>query len=605
MIYRDYREAKATANREEQKLRVEVARNSIPYVNDITYPQDWKELEKRRQTGKVGADAVMAPGDAEVYKLLDTVVDLSQLTPDTPMGEALEVLARSVQPELPLFVNWGDLRNSALNQQSPINMQGLPRVRLAQGLEMLLSAVGGGFVELGYAVDNGLVVVATQLSLPKNLVTHVYQVGDILGAPVNVTFDDVEGSSSGGTSGGTGGTGGTGSTGSGGGSGSGTTSGGTSGGGTTSGGSSSSSSGSTSGGSSGDSALGSLDLTIPSEDLITAIVDATEQANWFDYGGDGTIRILGGNRLIVRQTPKIHSEIAEILDNLRRHLGEQIAIEARFLLVDEKYIEDIGLDLDFSFSSSGKLGIVDVEQGSADVTAQSDISSHALTTSGTYGGIMDDLQVKFLLRATQQNANSLVFTAPKVTVLSNETAGIRVTREQTYTSGYDSMGSVATAGVVTQATIVPVIDIVQGGVALSVTPTISQDKKYVLLNVRTSLGDFSMSDAFLPYLGGQEAVSLFKYQQPLVDNTSIETRVYVPDKGTLLIGGQKIKRHSEIESGVPVLSKIPYLGRAFSNRSKSEETKVLLILVRPTIIFTTETEADHVSSLSEAMPAFR
>lgn len=600
IIYRDYRDAKTREAREEQKLKVEVAKNAIPYVDVITYPNDWRELEKRRQEGKVG-DTVMAAEDVEVYRQLDTVVDLSQLTPDTPLGEAFDMLMRSVQPELPLFVNWGDLRNSALTQQSPTNMQGLPRVKLSQGLDMLLSAAGGGFVDLGYTVNNGLVVVATRLMLPKNLVTHVYPVGDILGVPSNATFGDVSSGSTGGT--GTTGTGttGTGTTGT---SSTGSTGTGT---GTTGTGTTGTTTGSTTAtGGGGESSIGGLDLIIPAEDLITAIIDGTEQINWFDYGGDGTIRILGGNRLVIRQTPKIHSEIAEILDNLRKHLGEQVALEARFLLVDESYIEEIGLDVDFQFNTTGKFGIIPVTQNSFDVTTRPELGQRALTTNATYGGILDDLQVSFLLNATQQNANSLVFTAPKVTVLSNETAGISVTREQTYTSGYDSSGIVATQGVVTQGVIVPVIDRVSGGVSMSITPTISQDKKYVLLNIRTSLGDFTISEAFLPYtLTDTSEPELFKYELPLVDNTIMETRVYVPDKGTLLIGGQKIKRHSEIESGVPMLSKVPYLGRLFSNRSKSEETKVLLILVRPTIIFTSETEADHVSSLTEGMSALR
>jgi type II secretory pathway component GspD/PulD (secretin) len=79
----------------------------------------------------------------------------------------------------------------------------------------------------------------------------------------------------------------------------------------------------------------------------------------------------------------------------------------------------------------------------------------------------------------------------------------------------------------------------------------------------------------------------------------------VPDRGTLLIGGQKIKTHAEVESGVPVLSKVPYVGRLFSNRSKSEQTKVLLILVRPTIVYPEETEAEHVSALGEGASLLR
>ena len=70
----------------------------------------------------------------------------------------------------------------------------------------------------------------------------------------------------------------------------------------------------------------------------------------------------------------------------------------------------------------------------------------------------------------------------------------------------------------------------------------------------------------------------------------INTTVSVPDKGTVLLGGQRLVDEIEVETGVPVLSKIPFVNRFFSNRvtSKSEET--LLILIRPEIIIPQENE---------------
>ncbi len=66
--------------------------------------------------------------------------------------------------------------------------------------------------------------------------------------------------------------------------------------------------------------------------------------------------------------------------------------------------------------------------------------------------------------------------------------------------------------------------------------------------------------------------------------------VSVPDGGTLLIGGQKLVGESEIEVGVPILSKIPGLNRLFTNRSYAKDEHTLLILVRPKIIIQHEEE---------------
>jgi general secretion pathway protein D len=66
--------------------------------------------------------------------------------------------------------------------------------------------------------------------------------------------------------------------------------------------------------------------------------------------------------------------------------------------------------------------------------------------------------------------------------------------------------------------------------------------------------------------------------------------VSVPDGGTLLVGGEKIIGNSEVEVGVPILSKIPGLNRLFTNRAMEKDEKTLLVLVRPKIIIQSEIE---------------
>jgi general secretion pathway protein D len=74
--------------------------------------------------------------------------------------------------------------------------------------------------------------------------------------------------------------------------------------------------------------------------------------------------------------------------------------------------------------------------------------------------------------------------------------------------------------------------------------------------------------------------------------------VSVPDGGTLLLGGQTISGEVEREAGVPVLSKVPFLKRLFTNRSISRDQRVLLILVKPTIIIQREVEAESFPTLN-------
>jgi type II secretory pathway component GspD/PulD (secretin) len=96
---------------------------------------------------------------------------------------------------------------------------------------------------------------------------------------------------------------------------------------------------------------------------------------------------------------------------------------------------------------------------------------------------------------------------------------------------------------------------------------------------------------------GQQQVAEVDVTVPETETSSVMTRVSVPDGGTLLLGGQKITAEVEKEAGVPILSKIPIVGRLFSNRSKIRDHKVLLILVKPVIMLQDEREAEAIAGM--------
>ena len=75
----------------------------------------------------------------------------------------------------------------------------------------------------------------------------------------------------------------------------------------------------------------------------------------------------------------------------------------------------------------------------------------------------------------------------------------------------------------------------------------------------------------------------------------------MPDKGTVLLGGQRIVTEVEIEAGVPVLSKIPLVNRFFTNRLTSKEEQTSMLLMRPEIIIQQENEDDLFPGLSEEL----
>ena len=141
--------------------------------------------------------------------------------------------------------------------------------------------------------------------------------------------------------------------------------------------------------------------------------------------------------------------------------------------------------------------------------------------------------------------------------------------------------------------------------------TVSADRKYVTLTLRPTLSRLAALTTFTvqsqaDIQGGDDdndipintGIATATVQQPIVERTLVRTTVTVPDGGTLLLGGQTLAGEIEREAGVPVLSKIPFLKRLFTNRSTAKDEQVLLILVKPTIIIAKEQERKQFPVLS-------
>jgi general secretion pathway protein D len=622
-----------TQQRADILLKTEEA--AIPYAEELVYPKNWREITEKptRQPDKpIGMD----PADVAVYQQLDRIIDLSRLTPTMPFGEAIDILRNSVDPPLKIVVLWRDLQDNAeTDRTTPINMDRLPSVRLGTGLENLLKAITSGTTNLGYVVDSGVITIGRTESLPSKMVTRVYDITDLIGEPAN--FQQMGGmmggmggmgggmgmmGGMGGMGGGMGGYGGGGMGGYGGGGGGygggGMGGGGYGGGGMGGGGYGGGGMGG-GGYGGGMGGMGGMDNSrYRAEDLRYLIEDTISPYTWTetsDTGEGGTITTYPtGERpkkLAVHHTREVHAEIEKLLQDLRKALGHQVSIEARFLVVSENFLEDIGLDVDFAANLGGKWGQLTVAQDStsSSLSEATKVSgslggiSSAISATGGYGTILDDLQVSFILRMTQGRTDAETMTAPKATVLSGESASLTITDSGWYVTPISSFRTLVPswpAGEVTDIS-PPQPQSFMTGTYLGITPIIMPDKKNVLLNITATLSELLRMRTYnSPGVTAEGNVYELPYTLPETETSNVMTRVSVPDGGTLLLGGQKISAEVEKEVGVPILSKIPILGAAFSNRSKVRDHRILLILVKPTIILQEERETEAIASLEIA-----
>ena len=575
-------EVKKEMGREEQNILYEGQESMTPprsgryetpkrYPNLFTYPRNWGDIVAGREPSVITG---LSPADAAVYKQLETLVDLSALAPDTPFEEAIEIIRTTVDPPLKVIVRWKDLEENAyIERDTVIGIRGLIGIPLGKGLKELLDSVSGGITRIDFAVEDGIITIATIESLPPKLVTHVYDITDLVGVPADfqVALGATQVSES----------------------------------------------------------TEVVETTIARTNIANTIVQMIQGTiapmSWLINGGEGAISInmdpegRGPVKLVISQTPSVHEQVQKLLmEDLRESLGQQVSIEARFLFVTENFLEDIGLGINRLSIPGGKihdkLGPMLFDFGSYESampagtlvpgTIAPDLAPpvgsgsipHAIELLGgvQYGSVLDDLAVSFFLKATQAHRDAKMLTAPRVTVLSGESAYIRVIKEISYVADYD-FEDITTSGdnPVTRVIADPSTEITTGGVVLNVTPTITADKKYVILQINTSYTKANLDNFDVHSTTGEA----FPIQLPTLEVSEVQTRVSVPDGGTLLIGGQKLGGEVNREAGVPGVSKVPILGRLFSHRSKAKDQNVLLILVKPSIILQQEAEREYFAPL--------
>lgn len=565
---------------------VENLEATIPYNELITYPADWPQLTATRLNATQGDNA-----ESELNRRVSL-----KLGEPLPINFEANKLVNVVDyfrntTGVNFFVNWASLEAAGVEQDLPITLQ-LNNIPADQALDLVLKQAGAGaeLEPIGFSIIDGVVHISTNRDLQRTTDTRVYDIRDLLvqipnftGAPEFDINSALSNTSSGGSSGGA-------------------------------------ASASTT--LFGDDAS---DVTAPTrEEMIEQIVNLLQdtigkQDEWAAYGGTvSSLRELNGN-LVVKSTPDNHRDIIALLGQLRQARAIQIHIEARFLLVDQNFLEEVGVDFSVDFGDHGNFSTDPLvnststlaprpissfpgtfgtappqEDGNADPTVI-DLSSQIGATFGI--SYLDDIAVNLVIRATQASRRSVSLTAPRLTLFNGQRANIVVARQVAFISDLEPVSGGNGFD--------PTLSVTQSGVVLDIEATVSADRRYVTMTARPSLASVSQPIRQIEQTGSQNvnnnnvnninngggvtsAVGFI--EAPELELTSVRTSVSVPDKGTLLMGGQRLVGDIEVEAGVPILSKIPVLNRFFTNKTKLKDERTLLILIKPTIIIQEEQE---------------
>jgi Flp pilus assembly secretin CpaC/tetratricopeptide (TPR) repeat protein len=575
---------------------LDIKRSEIPWHLLVTYPKDWKEITIRRKPFNASSQAETEM-DRIVRKQLDTRVSKLDFE-DMELSQVFEFL-RDVSGAN-IHVKWRALALESIEPATTVNVH-LSSVTFRKALDTILEdvATGGepgvGETGLGYVIDEGVITISTKADLGKQTVVRVYDIRDMI-----VRVPMFEGPRLGRSTKGAGDD-------------------------------SSDSSGlfdpSAGGGSDTGTGLEG-DLKSRSEiitEIKTLVTDTVDRDSWRDAGGEaGAISEIGG-QLVITQTIENHESIVELIGKLREARALEVNIEARFITVSSGFLNRVGIDLDFYFNLGSKFSppagsghpavngsatrtMMGATQNSSTLALPAftntigaggtgigaALGGAAATPAFSFGGsFLDDVQVSFLIEATQAHDSTRMLTAPRITLFNGQRAYISLSTEETYVSGTESqVGDNSNAQDVET-------DTVTSGTVLDVEATVSADRRYVTMTIRpqvstadlTNQVNINQNATVDPITGAFTEEPIF-ITLPIITTRDLQTTVSVPDGGTLLLGGQKESITVERELGVPVLSKVPFLRRLFTNTGDNRDESTLMIMVRPSIIIQSEKELE-------------
>lgn len=295
----------------------------------------------------------------------------------------------------------------------------------------------------------------------------------------------------------------------------------------------------------------------------------------------------------VRGTNKQHEKVQEFLDKVLNSSSKQVLIEATIVEVELKDKFQAGID--WSRLGKGLTFRQTLQPSVTDPLAPNSLSSFTAGYVYTGSGILANLSAA--IRLLEEFGDTKVLSSPKLMVLNNQTAVLKVvdnlvyfTIEAQVTQNQTNSNTVFT----TTPQTVPV------GVVMSVTPQVS-DNSSVMLNVRPTVSRF-ITDVQDPnpnlVVNGTQITSRI----PVIQVREMESLLRVASGDTTVLGGLMQDDIKNNDDRVPGLANIPVIGKIFTAKAALNKKSELIIFLRPTIISNASLESDELLSYKQYLP---
>lgn len=316
--------------------------------------------------------------------------------------------------------------------------------------------------------------------------------------------------------------------------------------------------------------------------------------------------------LVVRATSRQHEKVQEFLDQIMSSARRQVLIEATVVEVQlsDQYQQGINWNLGplggkgWNIANNTVNSITTITGGGAGTTGSTNSTPLAvgyLNPGSKFGSIASAVQL------LEQFGRLKVLSSPKISVLNNQTAMLKVVNNRVYFT-ITAQVTPATTTTAAQVTATSEVHTVPEGFVMGVTPQIA-DNGEITLNVRPTV---SRIQGFVPDPGlALTAQSLgntnFTISNdcgnnpkagevqsciPVLQTKEMESVLRLEDRQIAIMGGLMEESINHNNNGVPGLSSLPLVGEAFKNRNETTAKSELVIFLRPTIIRESRLDGD-------------
>lgn len=256
------------------------------------------------------------------------------------------------------------------------------------------------------------------------------------------------------------------------------------------------------------------------------------------------------------------NKVASYLDNLKKELYRQVVIEAKIIEVTLTDSSKTGIDWS-QLLDGGSSSNLDFQMQFGNLDIHNPLGN-------ARGFTLNAKSFSVLLNALNKQGKTNVLANPKINVMNGQPALISVGDNVTY---IDSVTSSEDQGVVTYSVSTASV---MSGLGMAVVANIIDDTD-VVLSLTPVTSELKEPIEYKTF-GGQNQVGL-----PRVKLREMNTMARVKNGDMLVVGGLIDETKDNNDQQVPLLGKLPIIGKLFSNTSKINSRKEMLIILKPKI----------------------